>query len=511
MSLLIIVNEDMTLHIDFKHLKENFEGCLVLLTTPHAVAKIKKESHVNKCDDVVFLNNFLEEDFVSSIQSLQKRHKTPSDDTKVITLEEQHILTLARVRERLKIAGQTVEGALLFTNKWEMKERISSLDSAIALPPYRRLDLSSGILDLHIPEGLTLPLFIKPIDMAGAQNSYRIHTLEEYKNVCQKLDKNHDYEVDGFIEGDLYHVDSLVEKGEVKCAYVSSYMFPPYESLSGKVCGSIVIDPNKDPDFYRKACDLNKRVLKALNAYEGVFHLEFFKTRKDFKEHYKEHDRGKIIKEESTQSSKIQVQKPSAETSGTETSGTEKSNTKKVDAGKLDAEKREAQKIDVDIVSKTEGAPKDVISKARLQRRETQEAHLEDSFIFLEVASRPAGGAVPRMLEIAYGVRLHEVHIILLMGDWYQGDFSKLFSLPKKCDAFWAYIPRQQGTVQALYEPSLTSNYEKRWHIKKGDTMKTPTSVSDRALELVVFSSSKDKLAKDYLYIKKTYQAYDLL
>ena len=87
---------------------------------------------------------------------------------------------------------------------------------------------------------------------------------------------DYDYEVDEFIEGDLYHCDAIVTGGQVRVMLSGKYFFPLASFFDDKVCGSVAL--SVEDEAHRELAALNVKVLKALGMPNGVYHLEAFRT-----------------------------------------------------------------------------------------------------------------------------------------------------------------------------------------------------------------------------------------
>lgn len=77
-----------------------------------------------------------------------------------------------------------------------------------------------------------------------------------------------------FLSGELFHVDTILQKGEIKFQAVCAYSCPNAEYLDGKVLGSVTI-PDQDPrsEMLR---DFACRALQALGATDISTHMEIF-------------------------------------------------------------------------------------------------------------------------------------------------------------------------------------------------------------------------------------------
>jgi biotin carboxylase len=130
-------------------------------------------------------------------------------------------------------------------------------------------------------EKTSAPWIIKP---RTEVNAFGIRKCESAEQICQSLnlldsrnswrDHPSQFLIERFIEGKVFHVDSVVEKGKVVAAGVSSYGKPPMSvSHHGGVFTTSIL-PYKSKE--RKELEkLNKKLLKAFEYERGVSHAEF--------------------------------------------------------------------------------------------------------------------------------------------------------------------------------------------------------------------------------------------
>ena len=104
-----------------------------------------------------------------------------------------------------------------------------------------------------------------------------IDKLNENKTLSERADA---YVLEQFIEGDVYHVDSLVVGGKVAVACANRYGSAPLEiAVHGGVSTSFTID--YDSAERKELLNANEKILRAFGFEKGVTHAEFIKSRKD--------------------------------------------------------------------------------------------------------------------------------------------------------------------------------------------------------------------------------------
>ena len=118
--------------------------------------------------------------------------------------------------------------------------------------------------------------------------------------------------------------------------------------------------------------------------------------------------------------------------------------------------------------------------------------------IFVEIAARPSGGPVVKLLENTYGVNLYELSLRL--------ELSETIRITKKQPKeFYAacYLPVRKGKIAALIEPTLNCNYILEWEVTTGEIVNSDAdSVVARRAGIVWFNGDYDAVSKDFEYLK---------
>src|SRR5262249_5828301 len=83
------------------------------------------------------------------------------------------------------------------------------------------------------------------------------------------------YIVQEYIDGSMYHVDSIVEGGKIIAQTVAEYNYPPADFTNPEPALSVTMDQSPTANALRA---LHQAVLQALEISTRVFHLEAFLT-----------------------------------------------------------------------------------------------------------------------------------------------------------------------------------------------------------------------------------------
>lgn len=189
----------------------------------------------------------------------------------VATVSEDRVLTAARIRDELDIPGMRTEQALGFRDKVVMKERVAA--HGIPVPAFAALlseDQAAAFVARH---GRSV---IKPRRGSGSEETFIIDSPEQAAAVTARLgDTVARFEIEGFVEGPMFHCDSVVVDGQVVLASVSAYQTPTTAFATEDALVSVM---EGESETARRIKVVNQRVTDALGLRNGVGHLEVFVT-----------------------------------------------------------------------------------------------------------------------------------------------------------------------------------------------------------------------------------------
>jgi biotin carboxylase len=222
------------------------------------------------------------EDYVRAITNLAGNRRID----RVVGLDEFDVLTAARAREHLQLGGgMTSSHALRFRDKLAMRN--IAYEAGIPCPRFTGVFNHDEINDFlrEVPA----PWIIKPRTEVNAFGIRKCETAEQIWQALNELDNRHNwrdhpsqYLIEEFIEGKVYHVDSVVENGKVVVSGVSVYGTTPFNvsHYGGIFTTSIVPYKSKEKRELEK---INKQLLKAFKYDRGIAHAEFLQSAADGK------------------------------------------------------------------------------------------------------------------------------------------------------------------------------------------------------------------------------------
>lgn len=244
----------------------------------------KNEVFIKKCEV------YVDENFMSNGNvdwDIVKDHGQFCFDN-IITFDEDNLLRVAYLREKLGIKGQSVESAVAYRDKVIMKDYISK-NSEIFIPRYKKITTAIDILNFIEEHGF--PVFVKPVNASGSVDAKCIKNENDLKGFLKNglssrilfAEYPGDMEVEQYIEGQLYHVDGFVVDNELILCHPSKYLSNNLELslLEQKdYIGSVLLSTNHR--LYERLVDISKKVLSALPSPDTFsFHIEFFHTNDD--------------------------------------------------------------------------------------------------------------------------------------------------------------------------------------------------------------------------------------
>ncbi|MBA4118793.1 MAG: hypothetical protein C0514_07875 [Candidatus Puniceispirillum sp.] len=232
--------------------------------------------------DVVLTENFDFESIEAIVDAQVSAH--PFEELVLLTCDEDFMLSVARLREKYGVVGDGVEVVTRFTHKDQMKDYLRARAPAVDLPRFELFDAKTfkrvnGHYLAHIEDYLHFPVFVKPINQCATNNAAKLTSQEELRSWCTSHIRDKTiYEFDEFIDGELYHCDTVKVDGRIASVFVSRYNKPCFDFMAGNMRASILLP--FDSHDYEILRAFNDEVLKGLDTPDNaVTHLEVFRTK----------------------------------------------------------------------------------------------------------------------------------------------------------------------------------------------------------------------------------------
>ncbi|WP_052397099.1 ATP-grasp domain-containing protein [Streptomyces sp. NRRL F-5123] len=193
--------------------------------------------------------------------------------SRVVAVHERAVLLAAELRSAHGLAGMDHATALRFRDKVLMKEAVRAAGAA-TVPEFAALDSPDQLDALHWAPGMRR--VIKNRTELAAKDLYVVDSPQSARAVAARLDLSGGrYEIEEYVEGDIYHCDSVVQDGQVRFSSVGVYLTNPSQYAAGGVFGTVLLTGG---DVVERIRPVNERVIAALGMTEGTTHFEFFRT-----------------------------------------------------------------------------------------------------------------------------------------------------------------------------------------------------------------------------------------
>lgn len=203
---------------------------------------------------------------------------------RVVALDDFDVEKAAHLREHFRLPGMGQTTSRLFRDKLAM--RVKAQEEGIPVPAFSNLFNDETINEYA--RTVNPPWMVKPRSEASATGIKKVHNLEELWEAIHGLgDHRHNYLVEQFKPGDVYHVDGLTVDGKVKFSRVSQYLTTPMEVAHGGGIfrSHIAAFGSEDDKALQK---LNAEVMKAFGMQFSASHTEFIRCKDDGKFYFLE-------------------------------------------------------------------------------------------------------------------------------------------------------------------------------------------------------------------------------
>lgn len=201
-------------------------------------------------------------------------------DVFLLSYYEWNLLTAAKIRDELGIAGPSYDQILPYRDKLLMKERLVAANVRVPkfghYHPARYVEDARGYFE-RIKAEVGLPFILKPVDSAGADGVWKITSLAEFLALPPAFGRGYEYEE--FITGTMYSVNLVTDHGKTVFGGVTEYQVNTFELLRGRINTDLNL-LDSDPRVARMV-RFAESALDALGRLDGGSHMEIFLTPAD--------------------------------------------------------------------------------------------------------------------------------------------------------------------------------------------------------------------------------------
>lgn len=223
------------------------------------------------------------EHFGNLIKGMSFLMKTKKID-RIVALDDFDVEKAAMLREEFRLPGMGQTTARHFRDKLAM--RMKAKEAGINCPPFSHLFTDEAI-NQFIAETPT-PWVVKPRGEASAAGIKKVHSGDELWQVVHSLGENrHEYLVEQFKPGAVYHADAISVDGKVAFCRGSQYLSTPMEvAHGGGIFRSVIVPFGSEDD--KEIQKETKKVMKAFGMKFSASHTEFIKSHEDGKFYFLE-------------------------------------------------------------------------------------------------------------------------------------------------------------------------------------------------------------------------------
>ncbi|MFQ2573493.1 acetyl-CoA carboxylase biotin carboxylase subunit family protein [Aeromonas caviae] len=353
-------------------------------------------------DEIHVIKSVLEHDAFAAIDAsaldeviAKERTAHPDREIRLICCEEIILSEVGALRLKWNLAGPRDRELHFFRDKIAMKQKLAR--AGIKTPDFMEIDVEQivhgHISYVELANRFGKEFILKPVDSKGSVAVELIGSDAQFQEWVKAWGETlNRVDVEQYIQGALYHVDSIVVDGKVSLQFASLYSIPPAEFKDGKVLGSITLKDNEPTSTLLKR--FARDALEVLGATTMSTHMEIFL--------------------------------------------------------------------------------------------------MDNEPVFLEVAARPPGAAVPPVYQMASGINILDLDLMLQLG----------LQLPRleaqHGYGFWAYFPLREGVIVGLNKPHVENEHHFEWRVKVGTTVRSASNLSHTAGVVFAGGSDYESVKRDF-------------
>jgi biotin carboxylase len=267
---------------DFLRALKETGAKVLLITSKH----LENEAWAREAIDEIFYveaNAELDWHMPDIVKGMAWMMRTRKVD-RIVAMDDFDVEKGALLREEFRIPGMGQTTHRHFRDKLAM--RVKAASSGISVPAFTDLFHDEDVRKWA--KNIVFPVIVKPRGQASATGMKKVHSEQELWEHLETLgDRRHEYLVEQFKPGHVYHVDSITVAGKQTFSCASQYLAPPFDVAHGGGIFRSMTMENGDPDE-KELLKLNTEVLKAFGMQYSASHTEFIKCHEDGKFYFLE-------------------------------------------------------------------------------------------------------------------------------------------------------------------------------------------------------------------------------
>ena len=251
------------------------QGCIVILLTEERY-RDDPDWPYDAVDHIVYMPSLTrKQDVLNHVSYMYRGWQIDL----IVPLDDYEVEMAASLREHLRMSGMGESAARFFRDKLAMRMRAREAD--LAVPEFTAVFNYDVLREFmaRVPP----PYLLKPRSEAGAMGIKRCDNTEQVWRWLDQLGDNQaGYLLEQFVPSDVFHIDSVIWRGQILFSVASAYGRPPLSvSHGGGVFTSRTL-PVGTPET-QALLDMNAHALTALGLSNGVSHLEILRGQTDGK------------------------------------------------------------------------------------------------------------------------------------------------------------------------------------------------------------------------------------
>jgi biotin carboxylase len=247
-------------------------GCTVLLIAKESFAQ--EDWPRASIDEIYFMPDLTKRpDIIHAASYLARAH----DIDQVIALDDYDVETAAALRDHMRLPGMGESLARHFRDKLAMRTQARA--GGVNVPDFTGIFSYDRLRDFMVR--VPAPWVLKPRSEASSMGIKKLHDSESLWRLLDTLgDQQSYFLLEQFIPGDVFHVDGLVNEGDVLFQQAHQYGRPPMSVYhEGGIFLTRALD-RQSPEA-QGLFTINHQVQAALGMKRGATHTEFIRAHAD--------------------------------------------------------------------------------------------------------------------------------------------------------------------------------------------------------------------------------------
>ena len=247
-------------------------GCKVILVAKESFAQ--EDWPRDSLDEIYFMPDLTRRpDIVYAVSYLARSHAI----SQIIALDDYDVETAAHLRDHMRLSGMGESLAHHFRDKLAMRTQARA--EGVTVPEFSGVFNYDRLRDFmaRVPA----PWLLKPRSEASSMGIKKLNSPDELWPLLEALgDQQSFYVLEQFVPGDVFHVDGLVNDGQVLFMAAHQYGRPPMNVYHE---GGIFLTRTLDhaSGEAQALFALNRQVQSALGMRRGATHTEYIRAHAD--------------------------------------------------------------------------------------------------------------------------------------------------------------------------------------------------------------------------------------